>query len=158
MLDHVQFTLIHGLNIPGSYAIFFFIASDFSFITRHMYKWVSFPLRPSHSILSRTASSCPPLFPSNKLDTFWPGGLIFQCHIFLHFHTVHGVFKAKEYWSNLLFSPPVDHILSEVLTMTHLFWVALHGMAHNSIELHKPLRLNKAVIHEAGKTVPVLCA
>ena len=26
LFDHFQFTLIHGLNIPGSYTIFFFIA------------------------------------------------------------------------------------------------------------------------------------
>ena len=32
--DHVQFTLIHGPNIPGSYAILFFTASDFTFTTR----------------------------------------------------------------------------------------------------------------------------
>ena len=27
--DHFQFTLIHGPNIPGSYAILFFTASEF---------------------------------------------------------------------------------------------------------------------------------
>ena len=37
--------------------------------------------------------------------------------------------------------PPVDHILSELSTMTHLSWVALHSMAHNFIEL------DKAVVH-----------
>ena len=36
------------------------------------------------------------LFPSRILDTFRPGGLIFWCHIFLPFHTihVHGVLVA----------------------------------------------------------------
>ena len=29
------------------------------------------------------------------LDTYEPGGLIFQCHIFLSFHTVLGVLKAR---------------------------------------------------------------
>ena len=29
LFDHFQFMLIHELNIPGSYAIFFFIALDF---------------------------------------------------------------------------------------------------------------------------------
>ena len=29
LLDHVQFTLIHGPNIPGSYAILFLTESDF---------------------------------------------------------------------------------------------------------------------------------
>ena len=31
----------------------------------------------------------------------------------------------------------MDHILSELSTMTHLSWVALHGMAHSLIELDK---------------------
>ena len=32
---------------------------------------------------------------------------------------------------------PVDHVLSELSTMSHLSWVALHGMAHSFIELDK---------------------
>ena len=32
---------------------------------------------------------------------------------------------------------PVDHILSDLSIMTLLSWVALHGMAHNFIELDK---------------------
>ena len=39
------------------------------------------------------------------------------------------------------FPPPVDHILSELSTMTHLSWVALQGMAHSFIEG------DKAVVH-----------
>ena len=38
-------------------------------------------------------------------------------------------FWRQEYWSGLPFSSPADHILSELSTMTHLFWVALH-IAH----------------------------
>ena len=34
LLDHVQFTLIQEPNIPDSYAVLFFTASDFTFITR----------------------------------------------------------------------------------------------------------------------------
>ena len=33
MLDHFQFALIHGPNIPGSYAILLLIAPDFASIT-----------------------------------------------------------------------------------------------------------------------------
>ena len=33
------------------------------------------------------------------------------------------------------FPSPVDHVLSELSTMTRLSWVALHGMAHSFIEL-----------------------
>ena len=50
-------------------------------------------------------------------------------------------FSRQEYWSGLPFPSPVDHILSELSTMTHPSWVALHGMAHIFIEL------NKAVVH-----------
>ena len=53
----------------------------------------------------------------------------------------------QEYWRGLPFPLAVGHILSE-LSMTHLSWVALHGMAHSFIELCKPLSHNKAVIHE----------
>ena len=36
-----------------------------------------------------------PLFSSSILGTYLPGGFIFQCHILLPFHTVHGVLKAR---------------------------------------------------------------
>ena len=62
-------------------------------------------------------------------------------------------FSRQEYWSGLPFPPLVDHILSERFTMTHPSWVALHGMAHSFVELHKPLRDYKAVIHE-GAFIP----
>ena len=44
-------------------------------------------------------------------------------------------FLLQEYWSGLPFSSPVDHVLSEVSTMTRPSWVAPHGMAHSFIEL-----------------------
>ena len=68
MLDHVQFTLIHGPNISGSSAIFFFTASDFTFSTRHIYNWVLFLLWSSCFILSGAISNCPPLFSSSVLE------------------------------------------------------------------------------------------
>ena len=49
--------------------------------------------------------------------------------------------SRQEYWSGLPFPSPVDHILLELSSMTHLSWVALKGMAHGVIEL------NKAVVH-----------
>ena len=77
---------------------------------------------------------------SSILGTYWPGEFIFQCPIFLPFRTVHGVLKARILkW--FPFPSPVDHILSELSTMTHPSWVALHGMAHSFIEL------DKAVVH-----------
>ena len=46
-------------------------------------------------------------------------------------------FSRQEYWSGLPFPSPVDHILSELSTMTSPSWVALHGMTHNFNELAK---------------------
>ena len=48
-------------------------------------------------------------------------------------------FLRQEYWDGLPFPSLVDHVLSEVFTMTHQSWVALHSMAHSFTELHKPL-------------------
>ena len=46
-------------------------------------------------------------------------------------------FSGQEYWSGLPFPSTVDHILSELSTMTLPSWVALHGMAHCFTELDK---------------------
>ena len=40
-------------------------------------------------------------------------------------------FSRLVYWSGLPFPSPVDHILSELFTMTHPSWMALNSMAHN---------------------------
>ena len=48
-------------------------------------------------------------------------------------------FSRQGYWSGLPFPSPVDHILSELSTMTCTLWVALHGMAHSFIELDKAM-------------------
>ena len=74
-----------------------------------------------------------PLICSSILGTSRPGEFIFQCPIFLPFHAVHWVLKARILkWFAI--SSPVGHILSELSTMTHLSWVALHGMGHSFIE------------------------
>ena len=59
-------------------------------------------------------------------------------------------FSRQEYWSGLPFPSPVDHILSELSTMTHLSLVALHSMAHSFNEL------DKAVVHVI-RLVSFLC-
>ena len=48
-------------------------------------------------------------------------------------------FSQQVYWGGLSFPPPVDHILSELSTMPCPFWMALHDMSHNFIQLCKPL-------------------
>ena len=90
------------MNIPGSYAILFFIASDFTSITSHIHNWVLFSLWLHPFILSGVIS---PLFSSSIWGIYRPGEFIFQCPIFLPFHTIHGVLKARILkWFDIPFS------------------------------------------------------
>ena len=59
-------------------------------------------------------------------------------------------FSRQEYWRGLPFPPPVDHVLSELITVTCLSCMALHSIAYSFTELHKPLCHDKAVIHEGA--------
>ena len=129
LFDHFWFALIHGLNIPGSYAILLFTASDFTSITSHIHNWVLFLLWLHLFILSGVIS---PLISSSILGTYWPEKFIFQCPIYLPVHTVHGVLKARILqWFAISFQN----------SLTRPTWVALHVMAHSFIEL------DKAVVH-----------
>ena len=56
-------------------------------------------------------------------------------------------FSRQECQSGFPFPFPVDHVLSELSIMTRPSWVALHGMGHSFIELHK------AVIHMTARMV-----
>ena len=79
---HYQFALIHGPNIPGSYAILLFIVLDFTSITSQIHSWVLFLLWLCLFILSDVIS---PLISHSILGTYRPGEFIFQCPIFLPF-------------------------------------------------------------------------
>ena len=46
-------------------------------------------------------------------------------------------FSRQEYLSGLPLPSPVDHVLSEFSTMTHLSWVALQALANSFFELDK---------------------
>ena len=72
----------------GSYALLLFTASDFTSITSHIHNWVVFLLWLHPFILSGVIS---PLIASSILGTYRPGESIFQCPIFLLFHTVSAV-------------------------------------------------------------------
>ena len=112
-------------------------ALDFASITSHIHNWVLFLLWLFLFLLSGVIS---PLISRSILGTYQPGDFIFQCPIFLPFHTVHVVLKAGILkWFAIPFSS--DHILSELSTMTRPSWMALHGMAHSFIEV------DKAVVH-----------
>ena len=92
LFDHFQFALIHGLDIPDSYAILLFTASDLASITSHIHNWVVFLLWLHPFILFGVIS---PLISSNILGPYWTGEFLFQYPIILPFHTVHGVLKAR---------------------------------------------------------------
>ena len=80
----------HGPNIPGSYAILLFTASNLASITSPIHNWLFLIwLRPF--ILSGVIS---PLISSSILGTYGPTEFPFQYLIILPFHTVHGVLMA----------------------------------------------------------------
>ena len=115
----------------------------FTFTSRCIHSWASFSLWPSHLFLSGAISNCSPLFPSSILHTFQPGEAPFPVlYLFCLFILSMG-FSRQEYWPGLPFPTPLDHVLSELFTMTHLSWVAL-----SFTELCRPLHHDKAVIHE----------
>ena len=74
------------------------------------------------------------------LGTYWPGSTSFSIVSFFLFILFMG-FSRQKYFSGLPFPSSVDHVLSELFTVTRPSWVALHSMAHGFIELAK------AVIH-----------
>ena len=49
--------------------------------------------------------------------------------------------SKQEYWSCLLFPSAGDLVLSELSTIIHPSWVALHGMAHHFIKLDKAYQI-----------------
>ena len=108
LFDHFWLVLIHGPNIPGSYAILLFKASDLASISSHIHNWVLFLLWLHPFILFGVISA---LISSSILGTYWSGKFIFHCPIVLPFHTVHGIFKARILkWFVIPFSS-VPHIV-----------------------------------------------
>ena len=102
LFDHFQFALIHGPDIPVSYAILLFTASNVASITSAVHKWMLFLLWLHPFILSGVIS---PLISSSILGTYQSREFIFQCYIFFPFHTVPGVLKARNLkWFAIPFS------------------------------------------------------
>jgi len=52
-------------------------------------------------------------------------------------------FSQQEYWSRLPFPPPLDHVLSEVSTVTCPSWVAPHTMNLASLSYVSPFSLTR---------------
>ena len=99
-------------------------------ITSHIHNWVLFLLWLHPFILSGVISPRSPV-------AYWApinlGSSSFSVLPFCLFILFMG-FSRQDYWSGLPFPSPVDHILSELSTVTCPFCVALHGMAHSFIE------------------------
>ena len=137
MSCHLQFALIHIPEIPGSYAVLLFTESDFASITSHIHNWVLFLLWLYPFILSGVISL---LISSSILGTYRPGEFIFQCPIFLPFHTVHGVLKAGILkWFAMPFYRGPHSV--RPLHRDPSYLSTLHGMAHSFIELDKAVVL-----------------
>ena len=128
LFDHIQFTLIHGPNIPASYTVLFFTASDFTFTSRHIHNWMSFPLLPGLFILSGATVIALCSFPVVYWTPSDVVGLIFWCHIYLPFHIVHGVLMARilEWFAIISSSGP--------RFVRTLLWPTVHGASHSFIE------------------------
>ena len=124
LFDHFQFTLIYGPNIPDSYTILFFTASDFTSITSHIHSWLLFLLwlHPSF-FLELFLHSSPVAYWAPT--TLWSSsfGVLSFC-IFILFMG----FSRQEYWSGLPFPSLVNHIC-QTLHHNPLSWISPHSMA-----------------------------
>ena len=122
-------------QVPMQYC--FFTASEFTFTTRHIQNCTLFLLWLS--LFIPPGANSPP-FPVAYWAPTDLGSSSFSVLSFYFFILFMG-FSRQKYWSGLPFPSPVDHKLSELSTMTHPSWAALHGMAHSFIQL------DKAVVH-----------
>ena len=123
--------------IPGSYAILLFTALDLASFTSHIHSLVLSLLWLCLFILSGVISPLNPVAYWASIDLRSSSFSVLPFCLFILFMG----FSRQEYWSGLPFPSPVDHLLSELSTMTCPSWMALHSMAHSFIEL------DKAVIH-----------
>ena len=124
-------------NVPGSYAMLLFTALDFTFITSRIHSWVLFIFGSVSSFFLELSLHWSPV-------AYWAppdlGSSSFSVLSFCLFILFMG-FSRQEYWSSLPFPSPVDHVLPELSTIICLSWVALQGLAHSFIELHKAVVL-----------------
>lgn len=99
---------------------------------------------PTIYIAQERCSQYPMINPNEKAEQF-----VKEC-IYASFcllYQVYGVLMASML-SGLPSAPPVDHVLSELSTVTRPSCVALHGVAHGFIELLKPLHHDAGSDHE----------
>jgi len=129
--------MIHGPNIPGSYAILLFTASDLVSITSHIHNWVLFLLWLHPFILSGVIF---PLISSSILGTYRPG----------EFSVISFAFSFSSWGSQgkntevVCHSLLLDHILSEL----HRDPSVLGGPTRHG---HTFIELDKTVVHYRGQ-------
>ena len=100
----------------------------------------------SQTRLKQLSSSSPLLFPSSILDTFQPGRLIFQCHIFLPFHTVHRVLQTRRPELVAITSSSGPYFVRNLYYDPFLGDLACHGSWFHLVM--QPIHHNKALTHE----------
>ena len=107
--------------MPGSYAILFFIALGFTFTPDTSITGCCFFFDSASSLFLE-------LFLGSSLVAYWTptnlGGSSNGVISFCLFILLMG-FSRQEYWSCLPLPSSVDHILLELSTVIHLFWVTL---------------------------------
>ena len=114
------FALIHGPDVPGSYAILLFTASNLDLSPVLSTTGCCFCFGSIPSFFLEFFLHCSPVayWAPNEL-----GSSSFSVLSFCLFILFMG-FSRQEYWIVLPFPSPVDHILSDLSTMTCPSWVA----------------------------------
>ena len=108
LFDHFWLVLIHGPNIPGSYAILLFTTSDLASITNHIHNWVLFLLWLCLFILLDLFFHwCPVAYwaPTNLGSSSFS---VLSLCLFILFMG----FSRQKYWSGLPFPSPGPHFVS----------------------------------------------
>ena len=136
LFGHFQFALIHGPNIPGSYAILLFTALDLASITSNIHNWVLFLLWLHPFILSGLFLHWSPV-------TYWVptdlGSSSLSILSFCLFILFMG-FSRQEYWSGLPFpSPMVTFCQTSPPWPIHLGWPYRAWLSF--------IELDKALVH-----------
>ena len=140
LFDYFQFALLLGPDIPGSYAILLFTVLDLYSITNHIHNWVFLLWHHPFYFLELLLHWSPvAIWAPTDL-----GSSSFSILSFCLFILFMG-FSRQEYWSGLPFPSPVDHILSDLSTLTCLirltsflwlwFVCLLSGASHNTYRL-----------------------
>ena len=131
--QRLLFTLIHG-HSRFLCGILYCLGLHFHHLTHLQLRVISALAQPFHSFWIFL------FFCSSILDTFWPGeggSHLLVSHIFAFSYSS----QASHGKNTRVVSPfpsLVDHVLSELFTMTHPFWVALQEWLIASLSYASP--------------------